>query len=173
MKKQIIIQNKIKQFKKVITVSGDKSLSIRWAILASLAMGKSRAYNLLNSEDVLSTLKCLQKLGVRISLKKKYCEINGVGLNGFKFKRNLKLNAGNSGTLGRLILALLIRSPFKIKLIGDRSLSKRDFLRVIEPLKKFGAKFYPKNKNKLPILIQGSKVIKPINYLEKKGSAQV
>ena len=71
MKKQIIIQNKIKQFKKVITVSSDKSLSIRWAILASLAMGKSRAYNLLNSEDVLSTLKCLQKLGVRISLKKK------------------------------------------------------------------------------------------------------
>ena len=173
MRNQILIQNKIKSFNEIITVSSDKSLSIRWALLASQAIGKSRAYNLLDSEDVLSTLKCLQKLGVHVSLKKNYCEITGVGLNGFKFKKDLLLNAGNSGTLGRLILALLIRSPYKIRLIGDKSLSKRDFSRVIEPLKKFGAKFYPKNRRYLPIYIQGSNFIKPINYYESKGSAQV
>ena len=74
------------------------------------------------SEDILFTLKCLKKLGIKINLNKKYCEIIGKGINNFNYKKNLILNAGNSGTLGRLVLALLIRSPFKIKLIGDRSL---------------------------------------------------
>ena len=58
--------------------------------------------------------------------------------------KNLILNAGNSGTLGRLLLPLLIKSPFKIKLIGDESLSQRDFSRVIEPLKKLAQTFIQK-----------------------------
>ena len=74
----------------------------------------------------------------------------GKGLNNFTYKNGLVINAKNSGTLGRLILGLLIKSPKKIKLIGDKSLSKRDFSRVTEPLKKFGAKFQYKVKNKLP-----------------------
>ena len=71
MNKIIYINKKIKNFRKKITVEGDKSLSIRWALLASQALGKSRAYNLLNSEDVLNTLSCLKKLGLKINLKKK------------------------------------------------------------------------------------------------------
>ena len=172
MKKPIIIKNKISQFSKSIKVSGDKSISIRWALLASQAIGKSKAYNILKSEDVLSTLKCLKKLGIKIKLKNEICEIDGNGLNGYNYKKNLVLNAGNSGTLGRLILGLLINSPKKIKLIGDKSLSKRDFSRVIEPLKKFGATFYPNNKTNLPIIIRGTNYIRPIKYLENKGSAQ-
>ena len=173
MNKIIYINKKINNFKKKITVEGDKSLSIRWALLASQAFGKSRAYNLLNSEDVLNTLSCLKKLGVKINLKKNYCEIKGNGINSFNYKKNLTLNVGNSATLGRLILALLIRSPYKIKLIGDRSLSRRDFSRVIEPLKKFGANFYPKNKKTLPLYIRGTDFLRPIKYYESKGSAQV
>jgi 3-phosphoshikimate 1-carboxyvinyltransferase len=173
MNKVISINGSIKNFNKTITVDGDKSLSIRWALLASQAKGSSKAYNLLMSEDVLFTLKCLKKLGVKINLKKKYCEIVGKGINSFNYKKNLTLDAGNSGTLGRLILALLIRSPFKIKLIGDKSLSKRDFSRVINPLKEFGAHFYPENKKTLPIYIKGSESIKPIRYYETKGSAQI
>ena len=69
MNKIIYINKKINNFKKKITVEGDKSLSIRWALLASQAFGKSRAYNLLNSEDVLNTLSCLKKLGVKIPLE--------------------------------------------------------------------------------------------------------
>lgn len=145
----ILIKKKINTFNKSILVDGDKSISIRWALLASQALGKSRAYNLLKSEDVMNTIKCLRTLGVNIISKKTYHEINGRGLNNFNYKKNLKLNAGNSGTLGRLILGLLINSPYKIKLIGDKSLSKRDFHRVIKPLKKFGAKFYPKSKKKI------------------------
>ena len=127
---------------------------------------------MLNSEDVLSTIKCLKKLGTKINLKKNYCEVIGLGLNSFALKKNLTLNAGNSGTLGRLILGLLIHYPHKIKLIGDKSLSKRDFLRVINPLKNFGANFYQSGKSSLPLYIQGTKYVRPIRYYENRGSAQ-
>ena len=137
----IKIKNKIKKFNKNLTTEGDKSLSIRWALLASQSNHKCKSYNLLASQDVLDTLKCLQKLGVKIRLTKKFCEINGVGLNGYKYKKNLILNAGNSGTLGRLIMGLLVHSKNNIILKGDKSLSKRDFLRVAKPLNKFGARF--------------------------------
>ncbi len=165
------VNQKIKPFKKTILIEGDKSLSIRWALLASQAKGTSRSYNLLRSEDVLSTLDCLEKLGVKIRIKKDFCEIKSDGLNKFKYKNNITLNAGNSGTLGRLIMGLLIHTDKKINIIGDKSLSKRDFLRVTRPLEKMGAKFKT-NKGKLPIQIHGTNFSKPINYNETKGSAQ-
>ena len=167
----VIIKNKINRFKKSLIIDGDKSLSIRWALLASQSLKKCRSSNLLYSEDVMSTLNCLKKLGVKIKISKNFCEINGLGLNGFRYKNNQILNAGNSGTLGRLILGLLVHSKNKIRLKGDKSLSKRDFLRVINPLKKFGAKFNS-NRGKLPIEIQGTNYSKPIKYYENKGSAQ-
>ena len=129
----IKIEKKIRGFNKNLTISGDKSLSIRWALLASQSPYKSKSYNLLTSEDVINTLKCLKKLGVKIKLTKKFCEIYGVGLNGFKYKKSLSLNAGNSGTLGRLIMGLLVHCKNNIKLNGDESLSRRDFLRVAKP----------------------------------------
>jgi len=172
MSNLIKINKKISSFNKKITMDGDKSLSIRWALLASQATGKSKAYKILRSEDVISTLNCLKKLGIKIKLKKDYCEIIGKGLNNFNYKKNTILNVGNSGTLGRLILGLLIHSEKKIKLIGDKSLSKRDFSRVMQPLKKFGAKFYSNKNNTLPISIIGSTSTKPIKYFEYRGSAQ-
>ena len=113
MKNSVKITSQIKSYNKTILIEGDKSLSIRWALLSSQALGKSKAYNLLKSEDVINTLNCLKKLGVKIKLIKNYCEITGLGLNGFKYKKNLTLNAGNSGTLGRLILGFLIHSKKK------------------------------------------------------------
>ncbi len=172
MKNSITVRSKIGTFDKTINISGDKSLSIRWALLASIAIGKSRAFNLLDSDDVKSTLKILKKLGVNIIKNNKFCEINGRGLNGFKFKKNLTLDAGNSGTLARLISGLLIRSPYHIRLKGDKSLSRRDFSRVIEPLNKFGVNFFPKNRNRLPINLKGTDFVTPINYNEYRGSAQ-
>ena len=172
MSKILIIKNKVKNFNKKIKVGGDKSLSIRWVLLASQATGISKGYNLLMSEDVLAALDTVKKLGIKVRLHKGYCEIFGNGINGFKYKTNLTINARNSGTLGRLILGFLIQSPKKIKLIGDKSLSKRDFSRVTLPLEKFGAKFYFKTKNKLPLSIIGSPLTKGIEYLENKGSAQ-
>ena len=174
MPKSIIINHTIKKYNKKIKVDGDKSLSIRFALLASQAIGKSKAYNLLKSEDVVSTINCLKKLGVKIKWykKKNFCIINGNGLNSYVYKDNLTLNGNNSGTCVRLLTSLLINSPKKIKIVGDKSLSKRDMKRIIDPLTEFGATFYPKNKNTLPLYIKGSDYLTPIKYLELKGSSQ-
>ncbi len=171
MKKIIRINKTIKPFNKDLDIEGDKSLSIRWALLASQAIGKSTATNILKSEDVINTLNCLKKLGIKIRLIGNTCTIYGLGINGYKYQKNITLDAGNSGTLGRLIIGLLVHSRNKIKIIGDQSLSKRDFSRVIKPLEKFGAKFIS-NKGKLPITVKGTSKPKPIKYLESKGSAQ-
>ncbi len=172
MSKHIYINKKIQPYDKKIQVSSDKSLSIRTVLLASQAVGISKISNLLESEDVLNTLKTIKKLGIKYKKKKNYYEIYGFGLNSFNPKNNTVINAGNSGTLGRLILSLLIKTDKTIKLIGDKSLSKRDFSRVIKPLRLFGAKIKSKN-NYLPVKIQGTEFIRPIDYLENIGSAQI
>ena len=171
MPNNIYINNKIPPYNKTIEVSSDKSLSIRTVLLASQAIGISKIFNLLNSEDVLNALKTIKKLGINYKKKKNYYEIYGYGLNGFNLNKNIVINAGNSGTLARLILGLLVKSKYKVKLIGDKSLSKRDFSRVTEPLKLFGANINS-TKNSLPVKIQGTEFLRPINYVEKLGSAQ-
>ena len=169
---KIIITNKIKNFNKKIYVNGDKSLSIRWILFSSLASGVSTAQNLLMSEDVIAAINAIKKLGIKVSIKNNICKIYGKGIDGYKYKKNLTINAKNSGTLGRLILGFLINTPYPIKLIGDQSLSRRDFKRISEPLTKFGASFKLKNNKNLPLTIFGSKKLKHFYYKEKKGSAQ-
>ena len=168
----IKINNKSGDFNKTIKVPGDKSLSIRWVLFSSLANGTSKAKNLLMSEDVLATIDAIKKLGIKVITNKKECIIFGKGIDGYKYNKGLTIDAQNSGTLGRLILGLLINSPYPINLIGDKSLSKRDFSRVSDPLSKFGVKFKLTNNNLLPLKLYGSSKLKPIKYIEKKGSAQ-
>ena len=172
MTNSIVIKKKLKNFNKKIVVSGDKSLSIRWVLFASLASGNSKAENLLISEDVKAAIKTVRKLGIKVISNNKFCKIFGKGINGFNYKRNLTLNAENSGTLGRLILGFLINTTKPIKLIGDKSLSTRDFKRISDPLSKFGGVFKLKNKKNLPLTIYESKNLRPISYLENRGSAQ-
>ena len=172
MANSIIIKKKLNDFNKSLKVSGDKSLSIRWVLFSSLASGISKAKNLLLSEDVFAAINAVKKLGIKVKLKNNECKIYGKGLDGFKYKKNLNINAKNSGTLGRLILGLLINSPYTIKLTGDKSLSKRDFKRISDPLSKFGAKFKLKQNRNLPLKILGISNPKPIKYYENKGSAQ-
>ncbi len=172
MPNKLIIKKKIKKFNKTINVSGDKSISIRWILFSSLANGISKAKNLLMSEDVIAALKAIKALGIKSKITKHDCKIFGRGLNGYKYKKNITINAKNSGTLGRLILGLLINTPYPIKIIGDKSLSKRDFKRISDPLRKFGAKFKLKKNKNLPLLITGSSDLKPISYKEERGSAQ-
>ena len=172
MKNFLLIKKKINSFKKSIVISGDKSLSIRCVIMASQAMGKSKIFNLLDSEDVNNALIAIKKLGIKVVKKKNHCEIHGNGLNGFSFKENTRINAQNSGTFARLILGVLAKTNKKIVLEGDKSLSNRDFTRVIEPLNKFGVKVNSHN-NKLPLKVLGTEYLRPIDYVELKGSAQV
>ena len=77
MANSIILKNIINNFNKSITVSGDKSLSIRWVLLSSIAKGKSKAYNLLLSEDVLSAINAVKKLGTQVKLNRNNCSIIG------------------------------------------------------------------------------------------------
>ena len=172
MTNSIVIKKKLKNFNKKIVVSGDKSISIRWVLFASLASGNSKAQNLLISEDVKAAIKTVRKLGIKVISNNKFCKIFGKGINGFNYKRNLTLNAENSGTLGRLILGFLINTTKPIKLIGDKSLSTRDFKRISDPLSKFGGVFKLKNKKNLPLTIYESKNLRPISYSENRGSAQ-
>ena len=171
MSKSIEISEKISSFNKKISVTSDKSISIRCVLLASQAIGVSKIYNLLESEDVLNTLKCIKKLGIKYKKIDGYYKIFGYGINGFNTNKNLKIDAGNSGTLARLILGLLVNTKKQVLLKGDSSLSKRDFSRITEPLKLFGANIVSKNK-KLPVKIIGTKFLRPISYFEKLGSAQ-
>ena len=173
MGKKIFINNRYNSFKKTITIDGDKSITIRALLLGSQAYGKTFIENILLSEDIINSINCLKKLGVKISFSKKNCYIHGKGLNGFNYKKNIVLNAGNSGTFARLILGLLVKSPYYIKLIGDKSLSQRDFERIIIPLQKMGANFKVNSKKTLPLKIIGSTFINPIHYSENIGSAQV
>ena len=171
MPNQIKIFNKIKPFNKTIEVTSDKSLSIRAILLASQAIGVSTISNLLESEDVLNAVRSIKKLGIEIKKIGNQYKILGYGLNGFDIKKKTTINAGNSGTFARLILGLLVKSGKTVKIIGDKSLSKRDFSRVTEPLKKFGVNIKSKA-NLLPVEIVGTDLLRPINYFEKRGSAQ-
>ncbi len=172
MTNQVKINQTLKPFKKIIYVSSDKSISIRCILFASIAIGRSRIKNLLNSEDVNNALNVIKKIGVKFKKTKNYVDIYGVGINGFQLKRNTTLNAGNSGTLARCILGLCAATNKKINLIGDKSLSKRDFSRVIKPLNLFGVQIKSK-KGSLPLELLGSEHLRPINYIENKGSAQI
>ncbi len=172
MPNSLTINDKIGRFKKIISVSGDKSLSIRWVLFSSLANGVSTAKNLLLSEDVLAAIRAIKVLGIKSKIYKSRIKIFGKGVEGYFYKKNIKINAENSGTLGRLILGLLIDTTYPIKIIGDKSLSKRDFKRVSDPLSKFGANFKLTKDKNLPLTIFGSKKLRSIKFNEKKGSAQ-
>ena len=171
MKNYLRIHKKIGSYSKSIQVSGDKSISIRCVLLASQAIGKSKIFNLLESEDVINSLNSIKRLGIKYKKFKNYYEIYGFGIRGFKTKKKITIDAGNSGTLARLIIGLLVDSESEIKIIGDKSLSKRDFSRVTDPLKLFGPNIIT-NKNKLPVKITGSNYLRPIIYREHLGSAQ-
>ena len=169
----VIVKKKINKFKKSIFVDGDKSLSHRALLISSQAYGDSKLKGILESGDVLNTINALKKLGVKIIKYKNIYHVYCNGLGSFKTQNNLTINAGNSGTLARLLMGLLTTYPHKIKIIGDKSLSKRPMGRIIAPLEKFGVTFEPKDKKTLPFYIIGSEMPIAISHEEKIGSAQV
>ena len=86
---KIVIKKKVNQFNKIINVDGDKSLSIRSLLLGSQSFGICKIKNLPKSEDILSTISGLKKLGIKIYFRNKICFIYGNGLNGFDYKKNI------------------------------------------------------------------------------------
>ena len=156
----------IKPFRKIIKVDSDKSLSIRSFIIGSISQDISKVKNVLESEDVYSTIKCLKKLGVKIKkTSSKTYLIYGKGLGSLFAKKNLLLNFGNSGTLARLLIGVLSTTPnIEIKIQGDHSLNKRSMKKLIELMSKIGAEFLPKNKFNFPLRLISTEMPIGINY---------
>ena len=163
---KLVLNNKISTFKKTITVDADKSISIRSFLIGAISQDISIANNILESDDVLSTIDCLKKLGVKIKkIKPQKYFIYGKGLGSFFLKKNKKLNFGNSGTLARLLIGILSTTPrISAYLEGDHSLNKRNMKSLIKLMNKFGAHFYPKNKFNFPLRLTSSEIPIGINY---------
>ena len=170
----VVVDKKISPFNKTIEVDPDKSISIRSFLIGAICENVSIANNILESEDVLSTIKCLKILGVKIKkVKSKKYLIYGKGLGSLRCKKNKKLNFGNSGTLARLLIGILSTTPgIKVYVGGDHSLNKRSMKSLIELMNKFGANFYPKNKKNFPIRLISSEMPVGIHY-EAGVSAQL
>ncbi len=159
------VKDKIRSFKKIIKVDSDKSISIRSLLIGAISQNISSIKNILESEDVLSTISCLNKLGVKISKKNNKFIVHGRGIGSLYAKKNVELNFGNSGTLARLIIGLLATTPnINLKLTGDHSLKKRSMKKLILLMSKFGATFIPKNKFHFPLNIISSDMPLGINY---------
>tara|TARA_Y100000590_G_scaffold76831_1_gene85029 strand:+ start:334 stop:1599 length:1266 start_codon:yes stop_codon:yes gene_type:complete len=152
-------------------VPGDKSISQRILILASLAIGTTKVSGISFSEDIKNLIKNLKILGVKIKKNKSSILVYGVGVGGLNSTKK-SLYMGNSGTATRLMMGTLCNQDFEVKITGDKSLNKRDMGELIKPLKKMGASISSK-KNKLPISIKGFNETMPIIYNQKIPSAQI
>ena len=162
----LILNSKIPPFKKTVEVDPDKSMSIRSFLIGAISQNISSAKNILESEDVISAIKCLKKLGIKIKkLRSRNYLIYGKGLGSLNIKKNTELNFGNSGTLARLLIGILSTTPnLELKLRGDHSLNKRSMKKLIDLMSNFGAHFYPENKYNFPLRIVSSALPVGITY---------
>jgi 3-phosphoshikimate 1-carboxyvinyltransferase len=155
-----------------LTPPGDKSISHRAVILASLANGQSRIEGLLESEDVRASASACRQLGMEIHLDGEALLLDGVGGEGLSAPAG-PLDMGNSGTAMRLLAGVLAAQPFSSELIGDRSLSARPMSRIVHPLSLMGARIQTADSGRPPLLITGNPHLKGINYASPVASAQV
>ena len=155
-----------------ITVPGDKSISHRAIMLASLAEGKSQISGFLEGEDCLATIEVFQKMGVCISKENGKFSIEGKGLKGLEDPSGY-LDFRNSGTSVRLCSGVLVAQEFSSTLIGDSSLSSRPMQRITEPLGLMGANISSIDSGTLPLTIEPVNTLDSIKYSLPVASAQV
>ncbi|MEA3212129.1 MAG: 3-phosphoshikimate 1-carboxyvinyltransferase [Chthoniobacter sp.] len=166
---------KIRRAPTIVTeleVPGDKSISHRAVMLAALANGPCVIRGFLPSEDCLCTVAAMRSLGIEIEAADETTLIVH-GKRRVLSAPKKEIDCGNSGTTMRLLAGLLAGQPFKSRLVGDPSLSKRPMKRVIEPLTQMGAKIHAEGEHgRPPLSIEGTK-LKPIHYSTEVASAQV
>lgn len=155
-----------------LRVPGDKSISHRSIMLASIADGVSRISGFLQGEDSLNTIRAFRQLGVAIERDQDRVEVSGRGLHGLQAPSD-DLDMGNSGTAMRLLLGILAGQRFDACLIGDRSLSSRPMGRVIDPLRLMGARIDSEEGGRAPLRIHGGQQLAAIEYEMPVASAQV
>jgi 3-phosphoshikimate 1-carboxyvinyltransferase len=153
-----------------VRVPGDKSISHRYALLASLADGSSRIHGFSGGADCAATLGCLRALGVDVRRDGAVVAITGRGLGGLR-AASAALDAANSGTTMRLLSGIVAAHPFRTIIGGDPSLSRRPMRRVIEPLTQMGAAIASDN-GRPPLTIDGGP-LRPLAWTPEVPSAQV
>jgi 3-phosphoshikimate 1-carboxyvinyltransferase len=154
-----------------ICLPGDKSISHRYAMLASIAAGESRIHNYSTGADCHSTLACMRALGIRADEQGTDVTIHGGGPDGLKAAA-ADLDAGNSGSTIRMLSGILAAQPFTTRIGGDESLSRRPMERIMKPLGQMGASIAARDGRFPPLEIRGAK-LKPIDYTLPVPSAQV
>lgn len=163
----------VQHLRGTVRVPGDKSISHRSIMFGSLAQGQTTVRDILQGEDVLSTMQAFRDMGVTIEDDGDEVRIQGAGFHGLKAPQKA-LNMGNSGTSIRLISGVLAGQDFSVEMFGDDSLSKRPMDRVSIPLRQMGVEISGRTERDLPPLkIHGSRSLKPIHYHLPVASAQV
>jgi 3-phosphoshikimate 1-carboxyvinyltransferase len=154
-----------------VRLPGDKSISHRYAMLASVAEGRSEIHNYSTGADCASTLACMRALGVPVEHHGDRVTVEGVGLDGLR-QTSEALDAGNSGSTIRMLSGILAGQPFETRIFGDESLSRRPMQRIMNPLTAMGATIEAREGNFPPLVIRGGKLL-PIDYVSPVASAQV
>ena len=154
-----------------IRVPGDKSITHRAMMLASIASGQSRLTGVLEGEDCLATKKVFEHLGVNFIKENDDLIVEGVGIKGLR-QPERELDFGNSGTGIRLSSGILVAQNFATELIGDSSLSERPMSRIVEPLSLMGANI-SSNQGTLPLNILPTSSLRGITFSLPVASAQV
>jgi 3-phosphoshikimate 1-carboxyvinyltransferase len=154
-----------------IHLPGDKSISHRYGMLASIAEGPTKISNYSTGADCQSTLACMRALGAANETRDGVVCIHGVGLDGLR-QASAPLDAGNSGSTIRMLSGILAAQPFVSIIGGDESLSKRPMQRIMQPLAQMGARIEAHQDRFPPLAIHGSK-LQPIDYTLPVASAQV
>src|ERR1700687_3961502 len=154
-----------------ITLPGDKSISHRYAMIASIAEGDTRIANYSTGADCHSTLDCMRALGIEIEGQRTEFVIHGKGLDGLRAATR-DLDAGNSGSTIRMLSGILSGQTFRSRIFGDESLSRRPMQRIMKPLVEMGARIRAREDKFPPLEIEGAK-LHPIAYALPVPSAQV
>ncbi|MFB3906098.1 MAG: 3-phosphoshikimate 1-carboxyvinyltransferase [Acidobacteriota bacterium] len=154
-----------------VVVPADKSISHRYAILGSMAQGRTRISDFSPSHDCRSTLSCLQELGVRVRQDGTATIVESPGWEHLRQPAG-RLDAGNSGTTIRLLSGLLAGRPFRSTIAGDASLNQRPMKRVMTPLRMMGASIEARDGEFPPLRISGTR-LSSIRYALPVASAQV
>ena len=156
-----------------IRVPGDKSISHRSIMLASIAEGMTHVTGFLEGEDAIATMNAFRALGVQIDGPDRgNVTVHGVGLNGLK-RPAAPLDCGNAGTAMRLLAGLLAGQRFDCELTGDDSLRRRPMRRVADPLNLMGAKIEAAGGGRPPLRVSGGRRLNGIDYAMPVASAQV
>jgi 3-phosphoshikimate 1-carboxyvinyltransferase len=154
-----------------ITLPGDKSISHRYAMIASIAEGPTRIRNYSTGADCHSTLGCMRALGIEIEGQGTDFTVHGKGLDGLR-QPAVDLDAGNSGSTIRMLSGILAAQPFRTRIFGDESLSRRPMQRIMTPLAQMGAQIRAHEGKFPPLEIEGG-ALRPIRYDLPVPSAQV